>query len=553
MKILPQRISTKIWSIVAVFVVSLMGIMAQSFLVKGELQQQLQLFSHNSNIANVEGRTLVAQIDAQLKAYEDAVVSGESDLIVAASRSASESQDSLSGLAAITSASLKTRIQQFSNQLERFTRQASEVYPKFMSEDEMDDSVFEQAGELAREKTEIREEAVAITVAISDELSSQMATLVNELGSTKTFDLVLGFTLTVVVILMVSFVIRIAINRPFADFIQKVKILSEGDLTVRFSDQRKDELSQLGNYLNHYVNGLLQSIRQISDHSALLKSLADETHQSAEEIQLNTNGMSTQADSVSNAGNELSSEMSIIASNAKEMTSSTSSVAAAIEEMSAAISEVAMQCNQQSQIVLEANQKADGASKLMHELGEAAKEIQKIVEIINAIAAQTNLLALNATIEAASAGDAGKGFAVVANEVKELARQSSDSSGRIRSQIQNITQKTEASLKAVDEISEIMSRVSEYSGTIATSVEQQSSTNREISSTMQTVTGFTEEVSSTVTVSSESANVVAESIRGVNASIDRFKSVAHTTLDRSGRLTTLSEHLLQSIAAFKTQ
>src|SRR5690606_5776265 len=117
-----------------------------------------------------------------------------------------------------------------------------------------------------------------------------------------------------------------------------------------------------------------------------------------------------------------------------------------------------------------------------------------------------NLLALNATIEAASAGDAGKGFAVVANEVKELARQSSDSSGRIRSQIQNITQKTEASLKAVDEISEIMSRVSEYSGTIATSVEQQSSTNREISSTMQTVTGFTEEVSSTVTVSSESAN-----------------------------------------------
>ncbi|MEQ9823548.1 MAG: methyl-accepting chemotaxis protein [Puniceicoccaceae bacterium] len=553
MKILPQRISTKIWSIVAVFVVSLMGIMAQSFLVKGDLQQQLQRFSHNSNIANVEGRTLVAQIDAQLKAYEDAVVSGESDLIVGASRSAGESQDSLNGLAAITSASLKTRIQRFSNQLERFTRQASEVYPKFMSEDEMDDSVFEQAGELAREKTEIREEAVAITVAVSDELSSQMATLVKELGSTKTFDLVLGFAVTVVVILMVSFVIRIAINRPFADFIQKVKILSEGDLTVRFSDQRKDELSQLGNYLNHYVDGLLQSIRQISDHSALLKSLADETHQSAEEIQLNTNSMSTQADSVSNAGNELSSEMSTIAGNAKEMTSSTSSVAAAIEEMSAAISEVAMQCNQQSQIVLEANQKADGASKLMHELGEAAKEIQKIVEIINAIAAQTNLLALNATIEAASAGDAGKGFAVVANEVKELARQSSDSSGRIRSQIQNITQKTEASLKAVDEISEIMSRVSEYSGTIATSVEQQSSTNREISSTMQTVTGFTEEVSSTVTVSSESANVVAESIRGVNASIDRFKSVADTTLDRSGRLTKLSEHLLQSIAAFKTQ
>ena len=43
------------------------------------------------------------------------------------------------------------------------------------------------------------------------------------------------------------------------------------------------------------------------------------------------------------------------------------------------------------------------------------------------------------TIEAARAGEAGKGFAVVANEVKELARQTSEATDSIRSSVNNIT------------------------------------------------------------------------------------------------------------------
>nr|WP_244670560.1 methyl-accepting chemotaxis protein [Rhodoplanes elegans] len=64
-------------------------------------------------------------------------------------------------------------------------------------------------------------------------------------------------------------------------------------------------------------------------------------------------------------------------------------------------------------------------------LRAALERVAKAAGGIDAIARQTNLLALNATIEAARAGEAGKGFAVVAQEVKALAKQTSEATAEI--------------------------------------------------------------------------------------------------------------------------
>ena len=67
-----------------------------------------------------------------------------------------------------------------------------------------------------------------------------------------------------------------------------------------------------------------------------------------------------------------------------------------------------------------------------------ARRIAAIVDEITLIAVQTSMLAVSGSVEAARAGEAGRGFSVVSSDVRALARESSDSVGRIRATVSGI-------------------------------------------------------------------------------------------------------------------
>jgi len=73
-------------------------------------------------------------------------------------------------------------------------------------------------------------------------------------------------------------------------------------------------------------------------------------------------------------------------------------------------------------------------TSVVEDLSERAKVVDNLGRLIRGIAEQTNLLALNAAIEAARAGEQGRGFAVVAGEVRKLAENTGEATGKIEEQ-----------------------------------------------------------------------------------------------------------------------
>ena len=210
--------------------------------------------------------------------------------------------------------------------------------------------------------------------------------------------------------------------------------------------------------------------------------------------------------------------------------------AAASEELSASILEISDQASRGLTMAKTAVQDAERAQHTIRSLNETAERIGAVVDAISAVASQTNLLALNATIEAARAGEAGRGFAVVAAEVKALANQTSHATTDISLQIAGIQAATKGSMAEIDSISRAIAALSAVSTSIASAVQQQGMTTREIAESVHNAAAHTAKASSEINSINE---VTAQNV----GAIDEITAW-------TGRLSTSASDLEAKVAAF---
>lgn len=99
--------------------------------------------------------------------------------------------------------------------------------------------------------------------------------------------------------------------------------------------------------------------------------------------------------------------------------------------------------------------------ELIDGLSSRTEQIEKVTQVIQAIASQTNLLALNAAIEAARAGDLGRGFAVVADEVRNLAGRTSSATEEVGQIVSDIRQQSAAVVNHMQQQAEQLTRAAQ--------------------------------------------------------------------------------------------
>jgi methyl-accepting chemotaxis protein len=289
--------------------------------------------------------------------------------------------------------------------------------------------------------------------------------------------------------------------KGFIRQLKVVRVLAQGDNSVRARLQTQDEIGELGRHfdemmdqrddservrreneqLNNSVIDLMQAVAKLADKDLTVKVpvaeditglVADALNLLSHEIASVMNHVVSIAGNVANISRQVKTQsdnvIGVASAEKREVEQAAVELSEASEVMQG-IARLALSCNQVAEKAINNTNKAqetvlgtvEGITSIrdtIHEtekrikrLGERSQEIGGVVNLINGIAERTHILAISASMHAASAGEAGRGFAVVANEVQKLAENAREATSKISSLVNNIQLETADTVTTMSE------------------------------------------------------------------------------------------------------
>lgn len=339
--------------------------------------------------------------------------------------------------------------------------------------------------------------------------------------------------------LAVGYYIPLKITRDVQHLTQRISEIANGngDLTQRINTTSRNELGDLANEFDGFVEHLRQIISVIKTQSGTLSGLTGGLNTVSEQAQGISEGLVNASDALVSAATEMNvsnQQMADLARNTANESGHSSQMtnqgANAVSLSNQAIEQLVRD------IELALNRSAD--------LEQSSAAITSVLEVIRNIAEQTNLLALNAAIEAARAGEQGRGFAVVADEVRTLATRTQDSTREIEMMIErlkvSVTESTTAiqnsrrnASNAVNNISQVTSifdglrssfgKVQEMASHTALATDEQAKVSHHISENLTALREQSDAVRDMANQVSSQSRQITSLYQGLNKQVDSFK------------------------------
>ncbi|MGL4242357.1 MAG: methyl-accepting chemotaxis protein, partial [Beijerinckiaceae bacterium] len=368
-----------------------------------------------------------------------------------------------------------------------------------------------------------------------------------------------AFVIAGIAMLGLALVFGASIRNPLLAMSTAIQKLGDGHLDIALPARgRRDELGAMADAIDSFRMKLIEKARadaareeaqrreEEERRKAEARRLADKFEATAGAVVTMVASLAAQLSSsatdLSGSAEQVQTASGQVATSSEEVSANAISIARSSEELAHAIQEINHQVDKASRAADAATDHARSADSTRRDLVVATEQISEVVTLIRSIAEQTNLLALNATIEAARAGDAGRGFAVVAAEVKQLAAQTSEATGRISGQIDSMKTAVQRSAEGLAGILEGVAGFAEMSGAIAAAVTQQSAVTSEISRDVQYLAAAAESVNGRILQVSEQA-------ASNGASAEQLSASAAELLNASDRLASESRDFVSVVRA----